>query len=126
MLTSPRSVGLTVRSGRLIGAATVNSCARLRRARWSSPGQLGRINPVVSWLAPSAATTPAGVGFGFGFCFGFGSRHDDRLTMWAIFEQPGEDATGSHRLSEQLSIELSAGDPELLEAFDVFGLSWST
>lgn len=57
---------------------------------------------------------------------GFGSRHDDRLRMWAIFEQPDDDATGSHRLTDQLAIELHVGTPELLEAFDVFGLSWTS
>ena len=33
ILISPRSVGLTVRLGSMIGAATVNSSAHLRRAR---------------------------------------------------------------------------------------------
>ncbi len=56
---------------------------------------------------------------------GFGSRHDDGMRMWAIFEQPGEDETGSHVLTNQLPVDLVEDTPELLEAFDIFGLTWS-
>ncbi len=55
----------------------------------------------------------------------FGSRHDDRMRMWAIFEQPGEDESGSRLLAEQVPVELTTTTPELLEAFRIFGLSWS-
>ncbi len=37
----------------------------------------------------------------------FGSRHDDNMQMWAIFEQPGEDETGTHALSAERVVELS-------------------
>ncbi len=55
----------------------------------------------------------------------FGSRHDDRFRMWALFEQPGEDGTGSRRLTGQLPIALTVDTPELLEAFAIFGLTWN-
>ena len=47
------------------------------------------------------------------------------MKMWAIFEQPGEDKTGSHVLTGQLPVDLAADTPELLQAFDIFGLTWS-
>lgn len=47
------------------------------------------------------------------------SRYDDRLRMCAIFEQSGEDSTGSRRLTDQLQIELTVEAPQLLEAFDI-------
>lgn len=72
---------------------------------------------IAGWLY-QLETPPDGVGFG--------SRHDDRLRMWAIFEQPAEDQTGSHTLTSQLPVELTEDTPELLEALDIFGLSWST
>lgn len=46
--------------------------------------------------------------------------------MWAVFEQPGEDQTGSRRLTNPLTFELTVDTPELLEAFDVLGLAWSS
>lgn len=55
----------------------------------------------------------------------FGSRHDDQMRMWAIFEQPGEDETGSQVLTNQLPVDLGEDTAELLEAFDIFGLTWS-
>ena len=42
----------------------------------------------------------------------------------AVFEQPGEDQTGSRRPADQLPIELTVDTPQLLEAFDILGLTW--
>ena len=55
----------------------------------------------------------------------FGSRHDDRFRMWALFEQPGEDETGSRQLTDHLRIALTVDTPELLQAFAIFGLTWN-
>jgi len=35
------------------------------------------------------------------------------------------DKTGSRRLTDQLPIALTVDTPELLEAFDIFGLTWN-
>lgn len=45
--------------------------------------------------------------------------------MWALFEQPGEDETGSRQLTDQLPIALTIDTPELLQAFAIFGLTWT-
>jgi hypothetical protein len=49
----------------------------------------------------------------------FGSRHDDSMQMWAIFEQPGED--GSQVPHAGRPVELTERRPELLEALRISG-----
>jgi hypothetical protein len=56
----------------------------------------------------------------------FGSRHGDLLAMWAIFEQAGEDTTGTHTLTESRQVQLNETTSELVEAFQIHGLHWES
>lgn len=55
----------------------------------------------------------------------FGSRHSDLMLMWAIFEQPHEDDTGSDTLAIRVSVDLTEDTADLVEAFRIFRLSWT-
>jgi hypothetical protein len=55
----------------------------------------------------------------------FGSRHGDDLTMWAVFEQPGDPETGSSCVDDAVAITLSADMPEMIEAMRIHGLAWA-
>lgn len=57
-----------------------------------------------------------------GVCFA--SRFGDAMTMWAVFEQPGEDGTGSAALHETHMIEFDETTPALIEAMHQHGLVW--
>ena len=54
----------------------------------------------------------------------FRSRHGDDHVLWAIFERPG-DPDISPRLQNPVSHELSAGTPEINEAFRIHHLTWA-
>jgi hypothetical protein len=53
----------------------------------------------------------------------FASRHGDDLELWAVFERPG-DPIISPRLESPEAHPLSPEDPDLVAAFDLFGLTW--
>ncbi len=107
----PRTAGQALMSGEFaLGLPELDAAALKLRA----PRRLTQ--QIAGWLYQQQPP-PGGVRFG--------SRHDDRFRMWALFEQPGEDKTGSRRLTDQLPIALTVDTPELLEAFDVFGLTWN-
>jgi hypothetical protein len=55
----------------------------------------------------------------------FGSRHGDDLTMWAVFEQPGEAETGSSCVSNRAAIALADDMPDMIEAMRIHGLAWA-
>ena len=55
----------------------------------------------------------------------FGSRHGDLMRMWAIFEQPHEDDTGSDTLAIHVSVDLTEDTADLVEAFRILRLSWT-
>lgn len=71
---------------------------------------------ISSWLYRDVRPPLSGV------CFA--SRFADALTMWAVFEQPGEDATGSAALRGAHPIELDETTPALIEAMAQHGLVW--
>jgi hypothetical protein len=52
----------------------------------------------------------------------FGSRHRGLILMWAIFEQPHEDDTGSDTLATRVSVDLTEDTADLVEAFRVLAL----
>jgi hypothetical protein len=53
----------------------------------------------------------------------FESRHGDRLTLYAVFEQPDDPAV-SPRITAGRDIELHPEHADLLEAFRLHGLTW--
>lgn len=128
----PRTAGQALMSGEFVDVSDARTVAVLRELfageaaalhlpdldaaalKLQAPRTLTQ--QIAGWLYQQQLP-PSGVGFG--------SRHDDRLRMWAIFEQPGEDETGSRRLTDQLPIELTVDLPQLLEAFDILGLTWT-
>ncbi len=54
----------------------------------------------------------------------FSSRLGDDLTLWAIFERPGDPAVSPH-LTEVTTRHLTPEDPDLLAAFTHQGLEWA-
>ncbi len=54
----------------------------------------------------------------------FASRHGDDLSLWAIFERPGDPAT-SPRLSNVRDHSLFPEHPDLVAAFGHLGLRWA-
>jgi len=129
---TPRTAGQAIMTGHFTDVSDARTISVLRNSFAGEAVALGLTDfdaAVLKLRAPRTLTQqvagwmyqlrppPDGVGFG--------SRHDDEMKMWAIFEQPGEDKTGSHVLTGQLPVDLAADTPELLEAFDIFGLTWS-
>ncbi|MBO1740939.1 RES domain-containing protein [Leifsonia sp. TF02-11] len=53
----------------------------------------------------------------------FGSRHGDELSMWAIFERPG-DEPASHHLMQTTAHLVDVDDPDLHRAMILHRLSW--
>jgi len=53
----------------------------------------------------------------------FASRHGDEMTMWAIFERPG-DEPASRRLRQGPSRLVTPADPELTRAMTLHNLTW--
>ncbi len=53
----------------------------------------------------------------------FASRHGDELTMWCIFERPG-DEPASHHLRRGTSHLVETDSPDLLRAMALHRLSW--
>ncbi len=72
---------------------------------------------IAGWLYRFPAPVVSGV------CFG--SRFADSFTLWAIFEQPGEDRDGSATLTRRMPIPLTPQTPELVEAMGLHGLTWT-
>jgi hypothetical protein len=54
----------------------------------------------------------------------FSSRHGEALTLWAVFERPGDDEL-SALLREPQSASIDEEDPELREAMRIHRLQWS-
>jgi hypothetical protein len=54
----------------------------------------------------------------------FSSRHGDEAKLWAIFEQPHDSAISGH-LTKLGDFSLEEETPELVEAFELFGLKWA-
>jgi hypothetical protein len=54
----------------------------------------------------------------------FDSRHGDGLTLWAVFERPGDEPV-SAQLSELTSESVDPSDPELVEAMRLHRLAWA-
>lgn len=55
----------------------------------------------------------------------FASRHGDGLTLWAVFERPGDDEASALLLDAQ-SDPIEEDDPELCEALRIHRLQWSS
>jgi hypothetical protein len=55
----------------------------------------------------------------------FASRFGDELALWAIYEQPGEDDTGSYTLSQVAAIGVGPDTPELIEGTHIHALQRS-
>ncbi len=53
----------------------------------------------------------------------FASRHGDDLSMWGIFERPG-DEPASHHLTQTASHLVDVDDPELQRAMSLHRLTW--
>ena len=54
----------------------------------------------------------------------FSSRHGDGVTLWAVFERPG-DGDVSSLLQEPQSVPIDGDDPSLREAMRIHRLQWS-
>lgn len=54
----------------------------------------------------------------------FRSRHGDEHELWAVFERPGDPEISPH-LAQLTSTPISPTHPDLVEAFEQFGLSWA-
>lgn len=54
----------------------------------------------------------------------FRSRHGDEHALWAVFERSGDPAISPH-LSHLTSTPIAPTHPALVEAFELFGLSWA-
>lgn len=65
--------------------------------------------------APSTADPVAGIEFD--------SRHGDRLTLWAVYERPGDGPVSRHVVPLD-SEPVAANDPDLIEAMRLLGLVW--
>lgn len=56
----------------------------------------------------------------------FRSRHGDEQRLWAIFERPGAlDPIHPLCLQDRHEANLDGDEPELVQALDLFGLSWT-
>lgn len=55
----------------------------------------------------------------------FTSRHGDGMTLWAVFERPGDDAASALLLEPQ-SDPIDEDDPDLREAMGIHRLQWSS
>lgn len=53
----------------------------------------------------------------------FASRHGDELTMWGVFERPGDEPS-SHHLERGTAQLVDVDDPDLQRAMRLHGLSW--
>ncbi len=53
----------------------------------------------------------------------FASRHGDELTMWAIFERPGDDPSSAH-LHGTYARVVDIDDPDLTRAMELHNLVW--
>lgn len=53
----------------------------------------------------------------------FASRHGDELTMWAVFERPGDEPT-SHHLHEVVTRLVELDEPDLARAMALHQLNW--
>ncbi|GAA4489905.1 RES domain-containing protein [Microbacterium panaciterrae] len=54
----------------------------------------------------------------------FASRHGDELRMWAVFERADSSYRSSHLEPLSEPVRVTPDTPELLEAFERFGLHW--
>lgn len=54
----------------------------------------------------------------------FASRHGDELRMWAVFERADSPHRSSQIVPVSEPVSVSPDTPELLEAFERFGLRW--
>ncbi|TIH30794.1 RES domain-containing protein [Subtercola vilae] len=55
----------------------------------------------------------------------FRSRYGDEIKMWAVFERSKDDTHSSHLYPGEAPTSVADDMPELLEAFDLHGLSWA-
>lgn len=55
----------------------------------------------------------------------FTSRHGDELTLWCIYERPGDPPVSPH-LFQLEEANLQEDHPEILEAFRLLNLRWAT
>jgi hypothetical protein len=54
----------------------------------------------------------------------FASRHGDELTMWAIFERPGDEPWSRHITKTSTQVVVDVDDVDLLRAMSLHGLVW--
>lgn len=129
---TPRTIGQAIMSGRFADVRTAVTVAVLRDRFGPAAARSGLTDldaAALKMRAPRSLTqTITGWLYQLvppldGVCFG--SRHDDRMTMWAIFEQPHEADTVSHTLTTQLPVHLDRDTPALVQALRIFGLTWS-
>jgi hypothetical protein len=81
----------------------------------TAPRQLTQV--ISSWFYRALRPPVSGVEFG--------SRHGDDLTMWAVFEQPGEAESGSNCLRDATAAALAEDMPDVIEAMRIHGLVWA-
>ncbi|MFC4604434.1 RES domain-containing protein [Rhodococcus kronopolitis] len=101
------------------GAAIRHGLADLDGAaiRDGRPRELTQgISQWINTLVDPAGTPVAGIQFD--------SRHGDGLTLWAVYERPGDHAASGH-ITPLEAGPIEPDDPELAEAMRLLGLVWS-
>lgn len=128
----PRCAGTALLVGEFVDVRTSRTIATLRERFVSIAAGLDLPDLDASALKSSAPRTLTQAISGWlyrevrppltGVCFA--SRFGDALTMWAVFEQPGEDESGSAALRQWRSIQFDETTPALVEAMAQHGLTW--
>lgn len=128
----PRLAGATLLHGEFVDVRRAPTIGTLRRRFGTLSADLGHpdldaaalkagaprelTQVISSWFFRALRPPVSGVAFG--------SRHGDDLTMWAVFEQPGEAETGSSCLRNSATSRLSEDMPDMIEAMRIHGLVW--
>jgi hypothetical protein len=130
---APRQAVTAVLSGQFVDVRAAVTIATLRRRFGHLAAGRGLADLDAAAIKSSAPRTLTQVISGWlyrdltppvtGVCFA--SRFGDDLTLWALFEQPGEDLTGSAALTDPTTIDLTADSPDLVEAMSIHGLIWA-
>ena len=128
----PRRAGTAILTGEFVDVRAAQTVATLRVRFGHLAAQIGLPDLDTAAIKSSAPRTLTQAIAGWlyrdlrppvtGVCFA--SRFGDDLTMWALFEQPGEDITGSTALTDAHTIELDADTPALIDAMRTHGLAW--
>lgn len=129
----PRTAGTAVLTGDFVDVRRAPTIASLRARFGAFAAHLGLLDldaaaikssaprkltqAISAWLYQTTRPPVSGI------CFA--SRFGDELTMRAIFEQPGEDLSGTAALGPTRILQLSVETPEVVEAMRIHGLTWA-